>query len=144
MTPTTPSLPTLRTAAYTAARLLSDSPARQRIVLLDAAIAAADSTARALRDRDLEAAQIHAARARGIILELAVTLRPGAMPALAESLNGLATYLHRLMLQAVSERSPDRAEGVARLLSSERDAWADRLRQSDEAPPSTLRDRAVA
>lgn len=115
-------------SAYVSARLRSASPVQQRLVLLDGAINAVRATVHSLHARADHDSHVHAARARGLILELACSLRGDSMPELSGALNGLAAYMHRLLLRAIAERSAEPAVRVEQLLLSERDAWAARLR----------------
>lgn len=122
------------TVAYTTTRFNSAPPIKQRIAILEGAIAAALATSDSLENGLLETAHERASLCRGLLLELAWMIRGDSMPQLASAMTGLTVYLHGLMVAAMTERSPERARLVARLLESERSAWAERLVESRAAP----------
>jgi len=131
-------------AAYATTRFASAPPIRQRIALLDGAVAAALSTASAIERHSLEEAHEQASLCRGMLLELAFMIRGDSMPQLALAMSGLTVYLHGLMVQSMTERSPEPARRVARLLQCEREAWVDRLREPGALGMICQRTDAVA
>ena len=113
---------------YAASSLISADPVQQRLMLLDGAIAAAISAADAIERNALDEAHDRAAICRGLLLELTTMLRTEAPSPVAGAMNGLTVYLHGLMVRCTTQREAAHARTVARLLESERNAWADRLR----------------
>lgn len=118
--------------AYAQTGFASATPIRQRLALLDAAIAATERAVNALEQgpSSLEEAHRQSSTCRAILLELAGTIRSDAMPSLAGAMTGLYVHMHGQMVLAMTQRNPRLARSVTRLLASERGAWIARLERA--------------
>lgn len=110
--------------AYLRTQVLTATPEKLRLMLLDGAIRFLRQGIDGLHSRDYEASYNGITQARAIVLELASGIRPDTDRELAERVRSVYLYLHREMIDGSLERDIPRLEKAAELLEYERETWA--------------------
>jgi flagellar secretion chaperone FliS len=127
--------------AYLKTRVLTASPERLRLMLLDGAIKFARQGQAGLRARDFEASYEGFSQSRAIVMELIVTIESGPDPILAGRVKSVLSFIYSQMVDASVAKDPDKMEEPIRLLEFERETWAmfiDRLASSNQTTPDAI------
>lgn len=119
--------------AYLETQVLTATPQRLRLMLIEGAIRYADQTARFLQDGSDERALESLIRCRDFISELIAGIRPDAS-SLAKKVLGLYTFLFQALTEAQLSRDAQKLAHVRRVLESERDTWQQLCQQLPDAP----------
>jgi flagellar protein FliS len=119
--------------AYLQTQVLTASPQRLRLMLIEAALRDVDLTARLWDQQQPEQALESLIRCRGIISELIAGIRQGESP-LAQKVLGLYLFLFQALTEAQLSRDRTKLAIVRRILSSERDTWQQVCQQLATAP----------
>lgn len=110
--------------AYLRTRVMTAPPEQLRLMLLEGAIKFARQGVDGLRRKDFEASYNGLSQCRNILVELMTTMRPDVDPDLCERLRGLYTYMYNELVHGSFNKSPERVDGVIKLLEYERETWA--------------------
>ena len=110
--------------AYLRTQVLTASPEKLRLMLLDGAIRFAQQAADGLANNDFEASYNGITQARAIVLELATSIRADIDPELAERVQSVYMFLYREMVDASLHRDRARLTKAIELLQYERETWA--------------------
>lgn len=121
------------TDAYLETQVLTASPQRLRLMLLDGSIRFADQTAQFWQEEKLDQGLESLIRCRDIIAELIAGIRPDASP-LAQKVLGLYVFLFKALTEAQLSRDRQKLAHVRRVLEAERDTWQQVCRQLAETP----------
>ncbi len=119
--------------AYLQTQVLTASPQRLRLMLIDGAIQQADLTAQLWQDESHEQALEALIRCRGILSELIAGIRPDASP-LAQKVLGLYIFLYTALTEAQLSHDRQKLAHVRRVLQSERETWQQVCRQVADGP----------
>ena len=123
--------------AYLETQVLTATPQRLRLMLIDGAIRAADQTAQFWQEEQLDQGLESLIRCRDIIGELIAGIRPDASP-LAQKVLGLYLFLFQALTEAQLSRDRQKLAHVRRVLTAERDTWQQVCQQLPEAPTQSL------
>lgn len=109
--------------AYLETQVLTASPEQLRLMLLDGAIKFARQGRDALARKDFEGSHHGLSRCRAILVELVSSMRPDVDPDLCAKMSGLYMFMHRELIEAGIEKSPQRVEKVIELIEFDRQTW---------------------
>lgn len=118
-----PALPNPTADAYLRTQVLTASPEKLRLMLLDGAVRFARSGREGLAQRNFETCFEGFSRCRAILVELVSTMRPEIDPDLCARVGSLYTFLMGELLRASHERDPAIADRVIEILEYERETW---------------------
>lgn len=111
-------------AAYLENQVLTASPARLRLMLIEAGLRFAQKTIDDWTAGNEEAAHDSLRRCRAIIAELLAGVDPkGADETLAKQVAAMYLILFRTLTEAQSERSEQKMRDVLEVLDIERETW---------------------
>jgi len=110
--------------AYLRTQVLTASPEKLRLMLLDGALRFAQQAADGMAAKDYEATYNGITQARAIVLELATSIRADVDPELAERVQSVYMYLYRELVDASLTRDRARLEKAIELLRYERETWS--------------------
>ncbi|HUE74697.1 MAG TPA: flagellar export chaperone FliS [Pirellulaceae bacterium] len=108
--------------AYLQTQVLTASPQRLRLMLIERALREIELTERHWDEHQPEQALESLIRCRDIISELIAGIRQGESP-LAQKVLGLYLFLFQALTEAQLSRDPSKLAIVRRILTSERDTW---------------------
>lgn len=138
-TPQTPSSSTPN--AYLRTRVMTSSPEQLRLMLLEGAVRFARQGRDALLAKDHEGIYTGFSRARDIVVELMTAIRPDTETELKSNVQGLYTFIFKLLVDASFDKDADKAEQAAKLLEYEVETWRlamQRLTQDRATPGLAL------
>ncbi len=110
-------------------QVLTASPEKLRLLLLDGCLHFLADGRTGLAERDYERMYAGFSQARDIILELVSGIRTDAAPELCAQVQALYTFLFRHLTEAGFEKSLEKVDEVIRIVEYERDTWALLLEQ---------------
>jgi flagellar protein FliS len=110
--------------AYYQTQIQSQSPVELVVMLYDGALRFLQMAADATRRNDLVAKREGISRSMAILAELQNTLNLQEGGEVAQSLDGLYTYITDRLLEANAKKDPAPMDEAIRLLRPVRDAWA--------------------
>lgn len=108
--------------AYLQTQILTASPQRLRLMLIEGALRDVELTARLWDEHQPEQALEALIRCRDIISELIAGIRQGESP-LAQRVLGLYLFLFQALTESQLSRDPSKLAIVRRILTAERDTW---------------------
>ena len=111
------------TRGYQQSSILTAPPEKLVVMLYDGARRFLLQGAAAVRAGDIQGSNERLGRAEAIIDELLATLDMSAGE-VAERLQALYVFFKRTLLEARTERSPEKIEQVSDLMGELRDSWA--------------------
>ena len=120
------------------------SPQKLHLLLIEAAIRAAQRAGQQWARGENEAATDSLIRAQDILVELLSRLDRETSPLLSEQISAVYTFIHRSLIGASIERDEQKLSDALRVLTVERDTWRQVCRQADasatppqhQAPPA--------
>jgi flagellar protein FliS len=118
--------------AYLETQVLTASPERLHLMVVDAAIRFARQGQAALEARHIEAAFLALDHCRTCVTEILSGINSDLNPELAERLKGLFVFVQRNLVLADVERNPQYVRDALAVLESHRRTWEalmDRLQQ---------------
>lgn len=110
--------------AYLRTQVLTASPEKLRLMLLDGALRFAQQAADGMAVKDYEATYNGITQARAIVLELATSIRADVDPELAERVQSVYMFLYRELVDASLTRDQARLQKAIELLEYERETWS--------------------
>jgi flagellar secretion chaperone FliS len=110
-------------AEYLEAQVLTASPHRLHLMVVDGAIRFARRAEAALEARRWEELDVAMSRSRDCVAELFGGLDAERSPDLADQLKALFTFVYRNLVLADSERSVQRIRDAVRILEMHRETW---------------------
>ncbi len=119
--------------AYLQTQILTASPQRLRLMLIEGALREVDQTARLWEIRNFELALESLIRCRDILSELIAGIRPDQSP-MAQKVLGLYLFLFQVVTEAQLSRDPRKLATIRRVLASERDTWQQVCQQLSPVP----------
>ena len=114
---------------YLRSRVMTAPPEQLQLMLFDGAIRFAERGRAALEAREYEASYEAIRRARRIVEELALGLRPDADPDLAGRLAQLYDFTFRRLVTANLERDVEALDDALLILRHQRETWTLFLKQ---------------
>jgi flagellar protein FliS len=123
--------------AYLETQVLTASPQRLRLMLIERAIGQAELTDLAWEEERDEDALEHLIHCREIITELIAGIRPDASP-LAKRVLGIYLFLFQALCEAQFTHDRQKLADVRRILAAERQTWQEVCRRLPEPPAGTL------
>ncbi len=109
---------------YLRTRILTAPPEELRLLLLEGALKFTAQARDALAARNFEGVYLGVTKARDIILELMLSIRPEHNPALADRVRALYSFLYTHLTEASFEKDDAKFAKVLELLEFERETWA--------------------
>lgn len=124
---------------YLRSRVMTAPPEQLQLMLFDGAIRFAERGKAALIERDYEASYEAIRRARRIVEELALGLRPEGNEELAGRLGQLYDFTFRRLVAANLDRDPSALDDALLILRHQRETWAMFLKklETDVVPAAT-------
>jgi flagellar secretion chaperone FliS len=119
--------------AYLETEVLTATPQRLRLMLIDAALRRTREADAALASEQPAVAQDPLVRAREIVGELLAGIRPDESP-LAKTVLGLYAFLLSTLAEVGQTRDRARLAGVIRVLEEERSTWQTVCQQFPDRP----------
>jgi flagellar protein FliS len=113
--------------AYLEAQVLTASPERLHLLVVDAAIRSARQGEAALMEKDVEKAFLALSQCRSCVSDILAGIRTEPNPELAERLRGLFAFVQRNLLYADVKRDPQLVRDALSILESHRRTWGDLL-----------------
>jgi flagellar protein FliS len=120
---------------YLAAQVMTASPQRLRLMLIEGAIRFGRQAAEAWANRRFEAAEEAIDRCRAIITELLASPQPERLPQVTRPVVDLYRFLYETLNAASLSHDAARLADVLRLLEIERDTWRQVCLDLAEATP---------
>jgi flagellar protein FliS len=111
------------TSAYLRTKVLTANPEQLRLMLLDGAIKFARQGREGLTANNHEQIYIGFNRSRDIVVELLTSVRPDTEPTLRARVQGLYTFIFKLLVDANFDKDPGKADKAIELLEFERETW---------------------
>jgi flagellar protein FliS len=108
---------------YLATEVMTATPQRLQLMLLEAAIRSASQARGALADGNHERAFPHLLRAQRIMAELLTGLKPTPNDGLVGQVASVYVFIYRSLVAANLERSTARLDDALRVLDTERETW---------------------
>lgn len=108
--------------AYLENQVLTATPQRLRLMLIDGALRFLRQTLLHWEANEPEAGSASLERARGIVSELMSSIRPDGSE-LTRKVAGIYMFLYRELVEASLERSGQRVRGAIDVLEVERETW---------------------
>lgn len=108
---------------YLRTKILTASPEELRMMLYDGAIKFCRQGREGLAERNFEQAYNGLTRAQKIMLELSTSLNSELDADLYAKLNGLYTYIYRLLVDANLERNAEKIDEAVGLIEYEKETW---------------------
>jgi flagellar protein FliS len=109
--------------AYLRTRVMTSSPEQLRLLLLEGAVRFTRQGRDALVVKDHEGIFNGFSRARDIVVELMTSIRPDAEADLKGKVQGLYTFIFKLLVDASFEKDVEKADKAAELLEYEVETW---------------------
>jgi flagellar protein FliS len=109
--------------AYLETQVLTASPERLHLMVVDAAIRFARQGEAALETQDIEAAFLALGNCRSCVTEILGRINAEPNPELAERLKGLFVFVQRSLVFADLKRDPQLARDAVAILETHRQTW---------------------
>jgi len=122
--------------AYLEAQVLTASPERLHLMVVDAAIRFARQGVAALEAKSIEAAFLALDNCRSCVTEIIGGINADPNPELAERLKGLFVFVQRSLVYADLKRDPQLVRDALAILETHRQTWLalmERLQQEKTA-----------
>ena len=123
-------------STYLQTQVLTATPQRLRLMLIEAALRDADLTAERWANGQDEPALEALIRCRDVVSELIAGIRPDASP-LAQKVLGLYLFLFQALTEAQLSHDRQKLATVRRVLLGERETWQQVCRELADSPPAT-------
>ena len=134
--------------AYLEAQVLTASPVKLHLLVIDGGIRAALRARSAILASNWEQMNLQLTRSRDCVAELLAGLKSDAAPELTESLKGLFVFVLRNLALADAERSIDRIDDALKVLAIHRETWKEVCAMGDSvitvAPESSSTSQTLA
>ncbi len=117
-------MPDAASSEYLRTQVMTASPAKLRLMLLDGALKFANQALMGYESKDLEASSSAASQCRDIVIELATGLNTEADPQLAERMQSVFMFIYRELVEVSFTRDIARLGKAIELLEYERETWA--------------------
>lgn len=124
-------------AEYLETQVLTASPYRLHLMVIDAALRHARQGLEALNSGKWEQLDRSLSRCRDCVSELLGGLRPETAPELIEPMRALFLYVYRSIATGDLERDPDRIRGAMRVLLKHRETWIELGEKLNATPEGT-------
>ena len=121
--------------AYLEAQVLTASPERLHLLVVDAAIRFARQALAALEDKDAEAAFHALARGRSCVTEILTGIASDPNPELADRLRGLFVFVQQNLTRADLSRDPQLVRDALQILETHRQTWLELIDRIQQAQP---------
>ncbi|HUG90811.1 MAG TPA: flagellar export chaperone FliS [Planctomycetaceae bacterium] len=108
---------------YRHTQVLTASPHRLHLMVVDGAIRHAVQAEQALAAGDFETAHAALGRSRDFVSELLAGLDGRQAPELVERLKGLFLFVYRNLVDADRRREPERVRDALKILEMHRETW---------------------
>jgi flagellar secretion chaperone FliS len=108
---------------YLETEVLTATPQRLQLMMLDAAIRSATQARQYLAEQDKQAALTPILRAQRIMAELLTGLNAESKDALVRRVAGVYLFIYRSLIAANAEQSTVRLDDALRVLEIERETW---------------------
>jgi flagellar protein FliS len=126
--------------AYLEAQVMTATPQKLRLMLIDGAIRLAREAVRCWEAAKNEEAFEAIQRCRGIVAELLASVKPDDST-LASRVAEVYAFLFQTLTEAQLRRDPEKLEGAVAVLEVERETWRQVCEQMPEAPNPALREQ---
>ena len=120
-------------AAYLETQILTATPQRLRLLLIDGAIRFANETAGHWKEDRVEPGRQSLERCRAVISELLAAVKADRSE-LTQQVAGIYAFLFRELTEANVDRNIDKLADVVRVLHVERETWSELCDNMPEAP----------
>lgn len=117
---------------YFAAEVLTATPQKRHLMLIEAAIRLAERTLEHWRRNEQSPAVDCIVRCQRIMVELVKGLRPEQNPDLVGPVAGVYLFVYRSLVLGQAQRNPERVKDALRVLEVERGTWQEVCRQLGE------------
>jgi flagellar protein FliS len=129
--------------AYLETQVLTASPERLHLMVVDAAVRFARQSLGALEEKNIEAAYLALTRSRSCISEILTGIDAKPNPELAERLRALFVFVHQNLTRADLMRDPQLVREALEILQIHRKTWLDLMarlqpEQADCAEPHAI------
>jgi len=131
-------------SAYLRTRVLTASPEQLRLMLLEGAVKFARQGRDGLASKNHEMSFTGLSRARDIVMELLTSIRADTEPTLRSRLQGVYTFIYKLLVDAAFDKDPDKAAKAIDLLEYERETWELAIRKAADERQVSVPAPAVA
>jgi flagellar protein FliS len=124
---------------YLENQVLTASPHRLHLLVVDAAIRFARQGLAAMEDSRWEAMDQAFSRARDCVTELIGGINPDVAPDIAESVKSLFTFVYRRLVLGELSRNPQNVQDALKLLQMHRETWVElgaKLQAATEQTPA--------
>lgn len=122
--PSTPTPPGITPATtYLRTQVLTASPEKLRLMLLDGAIRFTRQGRDGILAKDHEAVYTGFTKARDIVVELMTSVRPDTEETLRRRVQGLYSFIFKQLVDASFERDAAKADQAIDLLQYEKETW---------------------
>lgn len=122
--------------AYLESQVLTASPERLHLMVVDAAIRFARQGEAALEAHDIESAFLALASSRSCVSELLAGIVPDPNPELADRLKGLFVFVNQNLARADQLRDPQLVRDALAILQSHRVTWQELIDRLQQAKPA--------
>jgi flagellar protein FliS len=129
--------------AYLETQILTSTPQRLRLMLIEGAIRRARVAQEAWREGNVVLGLEAAGECRNIVTELIGGIQPDQTP-LARQVLGIYMYLFSTLVEAQLSRDPNRLTDILRVLEEERQTWQAVCRQMPDRPANSTAAEEVA
>jgi flagellar secretion chaperone FliS len=109
--------------AYLETQVMTASPERLHLMLVDGAMRFARAAEAALEKNDFETAFSTLTRSRGCLSEMLVAIKDAPNPELAANLKALFMFVHRNLIFADIEHNVERVRDSLKILEMHRQTW---------------------
>ncbi|HTU25326.1 MAG TPA: flagellar export chaperone FliS [Pirellulales bacterium] len=116
-------------ADYLETEVMTATPQRLQLMLLEAAIRFSSQARAALEQQDAQAAFLPILRAQRVMSELLIGLKPEPQEELVRRVAGVYLFVYRSLIAANLEHSIARLDDALRVLNFERDTWREVCQQ---------------
>jgi flagellar secretion chaperone FliS len=113
------------TAEYLENQVLTASPHRLHLMVIDGAIRFARMGLASMREQRWETMGQNLDRARDCVTELIGGLNSASEPQMAEQMKALFVFSYRSLIAGELERLPQRIEDAIRILNMHRETWVE-------------------
>ena len=111
------------TRDYLETQVLTASPHRLHLMVVDGALRHAARATEALEAGDYESAHFALNKSREFVIELVSGLDPGPAPELADRLKNLFLFIYRNLAEADRRRDPRLVRDARKILEMHRETW---------------------
>jgi flagellar protein FliS len=126
----------IATTAYLESQVLTASPERLHLMVVDTALRSALAGRTALSNEDRFIAHNALSRAAACVAEILSGIRSEPNPQLADNLRSMFLYAHQSLLLADQNRDVSAVNEAIRMLEHHRETWLGLMQQLQPAPGS--------